>query len=143
MTETAMHGAVNAFCGALVSRDLDKIGELLADDVDCTAFGPMDIFPFFGRRHGRDGVLTMLRQMGEGLSLRTCERERSLCDGDNFAALTRVSAVQAATGRMLTFRLAMFAQVADGKLTSLRVLFDSFDLAEQVLGRPIDLSAVA
>jgi hypothetical protein len=39
-------------------------------------------------------------------------------------------------------RLAHFAQFKDGRLRSIRVVVDSFDLVEQVLGRPIHLPKI-
>jgi ketosteroid isomerase-like protein len=143
MSEQMMRGFARAFCDALASRDYEAVGKMLADDVECTAFGPVDIFPFFGHRRGREAVLNMLHQAGECLVVRSIDSERALVDGENSASLVRITAEQVSNGRVLSFRLAKFAQFRDGKLTSLRVLFDSLDLAEQALGRPIDLSRAA
>jgi hypothetical protein len=40
-------------------------------------------------------------------------------------------------------RLAHFAQFKAGRLSSIRVLVDTFDLVEQALGRPIHLPKIA
>jgi ketosteroid isomerase-like protein len=143
MSEQVMRDFVHAFCDALASRDYDAIGGMLADNVECTAFGPIDVFPFFVHRRGRAAVLEMLRQASERLSVRGCDTECALVDGENYASLVRMTAEQVSTGRVLNFRLAQFVQLHGGRLTSLRVLFDSLDLAEQIIGRPIDLSRAA
>jgi ketosteroid isomerase-like protein len=107
-------------------------------------FGPVDLFPFFGERRGKKGVLAACADMAEHLQLQSCEREMAIADGSSAAAwLMRFTAVHFETGRTISLRMAMFAQFRDGRLSAARALFDSFDAAEQVLGRHIDLGAVA
>ena len=43
----------------------------------------------------------------------------------------------------ISLRLAQFAQFKAGKLASIRILVDTFDLVEQALGHPIHLPRVA
>ncbi len=43
----------------------------------------------------------------------------------------------------ISLRLAQFAQFKGGKLVSIRILVDTFDLVEQALGHPIHLPRVA
>jgi hypothetical protein len=69
--------------------------------------------------------------------------ERLLTDGDHAASMMRVSARDLRSNRTISLRLALFAQFSGDKLTSLSVVFDSFDAVEQAIGRHIDLSAVA
>jgi ketosteroid isomerase-like protein len=143
MTADWMRGFVHAFRAALEKGDLRALETMLADDVEWTVFGPIDLFPFFGQRQGKAAVLAMCADIGARLRLRRCEHETTLVDGDNAASLMTLGAVQAGTGRMLTFRLAQFARFRDGKLIALKAVFDTFDAVEQALGREIDLSAVA
>jgi hypothetical protein len=85
----------------------------------------------------------MLGRMSDTLQLRGCDTERFLVDGANAASMMRLSARDVRTGRTLSLRLALFAQFSGDKLAALRVVFDTFDVVEQALGRHIDLSAVA
>ena len=66
--------------------------------------------------------------------------EELLIDGDRAAAIIRVSAIHAVTGRTVSYRNAHFLRYRDGKLAELRALIDTFDAAEQLLGHPIDTS---
>ena len=66
-----------------------------------------------------------------------------LVDGDRAAGLVRINAIDTRTGRSLSLRLALFAEFRNGKLMSMKALFDSFDAVEQALGRQIDLGQVA
>jgi ketosteroid isomerase-like protein len=47
------------------------------------------------------------------------------------------------TSKPISLRIAHFAQFRDGKLSSLRVLVDTFDLVEQAVGYPIHLPKIA
>ena len=85
----------------------------------------------------------MLERIAEHLQLRGCDMERELTDGDHTATMMRVTARDLRSGRTLSLRLALFAQFSGDKLTTLRAVFDTFDAAEQALGRHIDLSAAA
>ena len=143
MSEHPMRGFVRAFCDALSAREPDRIAPLIHDDVDWTIFGPVDLLPFFGQRKGKAAVLSMLRRIAENLQLRGCDMERALTAGDHAASMMRVTARDLRSGRTLSLRLALFAQFSGDKLTALRAVFDTFDAAEQALGRHIDLSAAA
>ena len=50
-----------------------------------------------------------------------------------------ISLTQLATGRLLRFRAANLIRVAGGKVIEFREFADSFDQAEQALGRLIEL----
>jgi ketosteroid isomerase-like protein len=142
MTDHAMRGFVRAFCNALSTRDIALIEPFLHEDIEWTVFGPVDLFPFFGQRRGKAAVLSMCAEIAAAFELTKCDKETTLYDGDNAAALVKLAA-RDARGRTLSFRLAQFARFQDGKLVSLKAVFDTFDAAEQALGRPIDLSQVA
>jgi ketosteroid isomerase-like protein len=143
MTQDAARGFVHAFCDAMTARDAGRIAPFLDDDIEWTVFGPVDLFPFFGHRRGKIAVLAMFREIMSVLQLRRCEKDTLLTDGDNAAALVRISALDMSTGRVISLRLAKFAQFRDGKLISLKAVFDSFDAAEQLMGRQIDLTHAA
>jgi ketosteroid isomerase-like protein len=143
MSENLMRGFVRAFCDALLSHDSKKLSEMLDDDVDWIVFGPIDLFPFFGQRSGKAAVLAMFAQLDSSLALKSCDRDSSVVDGEQSASLIKLTAVHKATGRTLSLRLAQFAQFRNGKVVRLRAVFDSFDAAEQALGREIDLTAAA
>ncbi len=143
MTDQTMRGFVRAFCDALLSHDSKQIADWLDDDIDWIVFGPIDLFPFFGQRKGKAAVLSMYDQVGNFLSFKQCEKDTLLIDGPQTAVLTKMTAVHKRTGRTLSLRLALFAEFREGKIARLRTVFDSFDAAEQTLGREIDLTIAA
>lgn len=138
-----MRGFVHALCDALASHDAERVASFLDADVEWTLYGPIDLFPFFGQRRGKALVLASLRQMSNALHLQKCDIDALLVEGDGMAALVRQTMLQVRTNRFLSLRLAIFTRFRNGRLVTLRGVLDSFDAAEQALGRHIDLSAVA
>jgi len=64
MTETSIRPIVEAFYRASSERDVERVMTFIAEDVDWLVQGPVDVFAFFGQRHGKAAVL---------------ERDRSWC----------------------------------------------------------------
>jgi ketosteroid isomerase-like protein len=143
MSEMTMRGFVRAFCDAFTAHDTERIAGWLGDDVDWIVFGPVDLFPFFGQRAGKQAVLDMYREIAATLEIKSCERDSVLVDGDQASSMIRLTAVHRQTGRTLTMRLAYFAEFRGRTVVRMRALLDSFDFAEQALGREIDLTAAA
>lgn len=143
MFDHPMRGFARAFCDALSARESVRIAPLIHDDIAWTVFGPVDMFPFFGRYTGKAAVLAMFGKIAESLQLQGCDMEHMLTDGDDAASMMRVSMHDLRAGRTLSLRLALFAQFSGGRLATLRAVFETFDAVEQALGRHIDLSAVA
>ena len=143
MTDMTMRGFVRAFCDAFLTHDSEQVALWLDDDVDWIVFGPIDLFPFFGQRTGKAAVLAMYADIAASLEIKRCEKDSTLVDGDRAASMIRLTAVHRQTGRTLTMRLAHFAQFHGGKVVRMRALLDSFDFAEQALGREFDLIAAA
>ncbi|HVG50160.1 MAG TPA: nuclear transport factor 2 family protein [Xanthobacteraceae bacterium] len=135
MTDQAeMREFVRIFCEALTSRDASKLRPMLTDDVEWAIYGPIDYFPFFGTRRGKDAVIeAMCNEIAAYLHPQRCESERMLFDGDSAAALVRMTASHVPSGRVISFRLAQFIKFKDGKLAEMRAIFDSFDVVEQVI----------
>jgi len=143
MSEMTMRGFVRAFCEAFLANDTARIEIWLDDNVDWIVFGPVDLFRFFGQRTGKQAVARMYREITASLEIKSCERDSVLVDGDQASSMIRLTAVHKQTGRTLTMRLAYFADFRGPKVIRMRALLDSFDFAEQALGREIDLTAAA
>lgn len=143
MSDETMRGFLRAFCDALLSQDTARIAASLHDDIDWLIYGPVDLFPFFGQRKGKQAVVSMLAQLDGYLKLQRCEKDSSLIDDAQSAVLTKLIAICKRSGRTMSLRLALFIEVRDDKVNRLRMVFDSFDAAEQALGREIDLTRAA
>ena len=139
MSEPVKRELVEAFYKAYVSRDTDKIGQFLADDVEWSISGPVDVLPFCGTRHGKAAVLDMVgRLIPEVFRIFSFVPDAMLVDGEQAATLSRLTA-RSGDGRVISYRLAHFVRFRAGKIVHNRSLIDSFDAVEQVLGHPLDL----
>ncbi len=120
---------------AYTQGDGETLAALLHDDIDWLIHGPMDVLPFAGPRKGKAQVLQALALLRQQFVLKRHVPEVLLAEGDKAAVLSNVAFVQRVTGRVVTFRLADFLRLADGRLIEFRELLDSFDATQQTLGR--------
>ena len=116
---------------------------LLDDEVEWAIYGPIDLFSFFGSRRGKAAVLEVIRQIGENLRVHRFDREQIMLGTDSAASMLRYSLTALDSNKPISLRIAHFAQFKTGKLTSFRMLVDSFDLVEQTVGYPIHLPRIA
>jgi ketosteroid isomerase-like protein len=130
---------VEAFYRAYTARDSAAMSPFLADDVEWTISGPVDVLPFCGSHRGRQAVLDLVDQRIPAVfKVFAFVRDQLLTDGDRAATLHRISA-RTPDGRVISYRVAHFFRFADGKLVENLTLIDSFDAVEQVLGHPLSL----
>ena len=143
MTEHSLWRFSRALHRAINERHLDDIESLLDDEVDWAIFGPIDLFPFFGQRRGKAAVLEVIRQIADNIRVRRFDRETIMLGVDSASSMLRYSLTMLDANKPISLRLAQFAQFKAGKLSSIRILVDTFDLVEQALGHPIHLPRVA
>jgi len=130
-----------AFYRAYLSRDETLLQQILHDDVEWLLMGPADQLDIYGRRNGKAETIELItRIMPCYFEILDFEFEHLLVDGQRVAAYGRVRARQRETGRALCFRGAHFLRFENGKLMSFRSMADTFDLVEQVVGHPIDIT---
>ena len=139
MTEHSLWRFSRALHRALCERQTEDLAALIDDDVDWAIYGPIDMFPFLGARRGKAAVLEVIRQIAENVSVRRFDREQVMLGVDQAASMLRYSLTLLYTNKPVSLRLAHFARFKAGRLLSIRVLVDTFDLVEQALGRPIHL----
>ncbi|BAM92150.1 NTF2-like protein [Bradyrhizobium oligotrophicum S58] len=142
MTEHSLWRLSRALHRAINDRHFDALAELLDDEIDWAIYGPIDMFPFLGARHGKEAVLDAVRQIADNVHIRRLERETLMLDETSAATMVRCAMTAQDSDKPITARLAQFLQFRAGKLARLRILIDTFDLVEQTLGRPIDLPRI-
>ncbi|MBP0114227.1 MULTISPECIES: nuclear transport factor 2 family protein [Bradyrhizobium] len=139
MTEHSLWRFSRALHRAINDRHFRDIEALLDEDVEWALYGPIDMFPFFGARQGKDAVLDVIRQLADNFHVRRFDRESIMLGADSAASMLRYSLTALDSSKPISLRVAQFAQFKAGKLVSMRVLIDTFDLVEQALGRAIHL----
>ena len=143
MTEHSLWRFSRALHRAINDRQFGDLEDLIDDDVDWAIYGPIDMFPFFGARRGKAAVLEVLRQIADNIRVHRFDREQIMLGVDSAASMLRYSLTLLDSNKPVSLRLAHFAQFRAGRLLSIRVLVDTFDLVEQALGRPIHLPRMA
>src|SRR5262245_36474885 len=109
MTATSIRPIVEAFYRASAERDIERVISFIADDVDWLVQGPVDVFAFFGQRHGKAAVLEGYREIGRRLEITAYQVETLLVDGDHAAALIRLTALTRETGKVMSVRTSQFS----------------------------------
>jgi ketosteroid isomerase-like protein len=143
MTEHSLWRFSRALHRAINERQFADLEGLIDEDVDWAIFGPIDMFPFFGARHGKAAVLEVIRQIADNVRVHRFDREQVMLGADSASSMMRYSLTALDSNKPISLRLAQFAQFKAGRLASVRVLVDTFDLVEQALGRPIHLPRIA
>jgi hypothetical protein len=143
MTEHSLWRFSRALHGAINERQFQDLETLLDDDVDWAIYGPIDMFPFLGARRGNAAVLEVIRQIAENVTVHRFDRESIMLGVDSASSMIRYSLTALDSSKPISLRLAHFAQFKAGRLLSIRVLVDTFDLVEQVLGHHIHLPKIA
>jgi ketosteroid isomerase-like protein len=137
MTHTVTLETAQAFYKAYAARDIARMAEFIADDVEWTISGPVGVLPFCGTRQGKKAVLDLIEKgVPSVFRVVSFVLDQLLVDGDRVASLNRLSA-HAPDGRVISYRLAHFLRFRDGKIVENLTLIDSFDAVEQVLGHPL------
>ncbi len=132
----ALHRAIN-------DRQPEDLESLIDEDVDWAIYGPIDMFPFFGARRGRAAVLEVIHQIANNIRVHRFDLEQLILDIESAASMVRYSLTMLDANKPISLRLAHFARFKGGRLASIRVLVDTFDLVEQALGHPIHLPRIA
>jgi ketosteroid isomerase-like protein len=143
MTEHSLWRFSRALHRAINDRQHQDLEALIDDDVDWAVYGPIDMFPFFGTRHGKAAVLEVIRQVADNIRVHRFDRESIILGVDTASSMMRYSLTALDSNKPISLRLAQFAQFKAGRLTNIRILVDTFDLVEQALGRPIHLPKIA
>jgi ketosteroid isomerase-like protein len=143
MTEHSLWRFSRALHRAINERQHEDLAALIDDDVDWAIYGPIDLFPFLGARRGKEAVLEVIRQIADNIRVHRFDRESIMLGVDSAASMLRYSLTMLDSSEPISLRLAHFAQFKAGRLVSIKVLVDTFDLVEQTLGRPIHLPKIA
>lgn len=143
MAEHSLWRFARALSRAINERQREDLESMIDEDIDWAIYGPIDMFPFFGARHGKAAVLDVIGRITDNVRVHRFDREQIMLGTDTAALMTRYSLTLLDVNKPISLRLAQFVQFKAGRLIHLRVLVDTFDLVEQALGRPIQLPRMA
>ena len=133
MTEHSLWRFSRALHRAINERQFAEIEALIDDDIDWTIHGPVELFPFFGSRHGKAAVLEVIRQVAEKVRVHRFDREQIMLGAESASSMLRYSLTMLDTNKPVRVRIAHFAQFRDGRLSNMRILVDGHDLIDQAV----------
>jgi ketosteroid isomerase-like protein len=139
VNEDQTRAIVRELYDAYARGDMERIKAAIHDDIDWVMYAPVGIFPFAGPRRGRAAVLNVLAAIGELYRMESYKLEILVVEGDRAAVMSDISFIQLATNRTMRFRVANFLRYRNGQLIEFREFTNTFDVAEQVLGRELPL----
>ena len=140
MANSVSRDVVEEFYRAYVSRDPQRIGATLDDDVEWYVAGPAEVMQVCGYWRGKAAVVNRFaREMPQIIEFKSLDIEDLLVDGNRSAMFGRIHCVQRATGRLICHRVSHIVHYRNDKIACLRVINDSLDAAEQYVGHRIDL----
>jgi ketosteroid isomerase-like protein len=120
---------------AFRKNDYARLAALYHDDIDWVFHGPTSIFQEVGHRRGKVEVFKTMAALNTLYRFEHYATEQLLAEGNAAASVANVRMVQRSTGRIIQCKIASFHRVRDGLVVEYRGFTDSFDAAEQVLGR--------
>ena len=139
MTENDTRAAVKALYEAYSGRDFDRVASMIHDEIAWIIYGPVQVFPFQGPRHGKQQVLDVLGAIRKDYEIERYVPDVIIVEGERAAVLSDAAFRQRATGRTLSFRIADFIRFRDGRVIEFREFTDTFDAVEQALGKWLDV----
>jgi ketosteroid isomerase-like protein len=122
---------------ALRLGQFDFILNAVADDIEFISYSPIEVFPFLGHRRGKAAMAEVIRRAHREFEFFSCEPIFMVLDTEGVAVILFIRVVHRMTGRSVQQAMAHFIRLRDGKIVELRQFMDSFDAAEQVLGRKL------
>ncbi|HWV44256.1 nuclear transport factor 2 family protein [Pseudorhodoplanes sp.] len=127
------------FYRGYVNRDPALLDAVMHDDVVWRLAGPGEQFEMETAHRGKAAAIELVtRIIPCFFHITGFEFEHLVVQGDLVATYGHLRARQRDTGRSLCFRSAHFLRFRDGRLVSFRGIADTFDMAEQMVGHPID-----
>jgi len=117
MTEHGLWRFSRAFHRAINERQLGDLEQLIDEEVEWAIYGPIDMFPFFGARHGKAAVIEVIRQIAENVRVHRFDRESIMLGVDAAASMMRYSLTALDSNKPISVRIAHFAQFKAGLLT--------------------------
>jgi ketosteroid isomerase-like protein len=132
--------AVSGLYDAYVRRDFERVASYIHDDIKWVIYAPRKLFGFTGPRHGKKAVLEALGGIAKDYAIESYVPKITIVDGDRATVVSDVAFAQRSSGRTLNFRIADIMRLRDGQIVEFEEFIDSVDVAEQALGRHLNLA---
>lgn len=113
----------------------DPLFELLAEEVEWQALGPVDLFPWAGTHRGHDGVRRWFEVLNAALDYERFELLELYSDGETVVEVIAASGRARATGEPFASEVVRLWTFQGGKATRVRSYYDTHGYAAALLGK--------
>ena len=128
---------VRDFLAAFYAGDIAGAIATCDDDIHFVVNAPVELFPHFGPRHGKTEVAETWRALhGRYASMRH-EVSFLIADDSRAAAIINIFFRKSDAERVVQTSIADFYTFRDGRITTIKQFFDTFDAVEQTLERDV------
>jgi uncharacterized protein len=125
---------VQAFLGAMGTRDLDAIVELFSEEVDWFIPGDETLAPWLGKREDKEGVRDFFSLLWPATEPLSAQVDHLFVDGDKAVVIGEFSTRMLATGKVVDSLFHIHLTVENGFITRYRLLEDSLAVYRALAG---------
>jgi ketosteroid isomerase-like protein len=125
---------------AFSAGKLDLLADLFDEHADFVSNAPTNVFPYLGRHVGRAAIMKALSAVHDEFESLTFLPMWIVVEDDTAGAILSICARHRTTKRVLHFFAAHFLRFRDDRIVEYRSIMDSFEAAQQLLGREFDVS---
>ena len=129
-TSQATFNTVMAFMGAMGSGDMEKMSELMADDMVWQNEGDSSL-PWIGPWKGKEEIFKFLGTFSENFQTTVWENTDAFASGDTVAIFGNMNGITTHSGAEIgAFTFALRAKVKDGKVVLWNWFEDSYAVSQ-------------
>ena len=122
---------------AYAAGRIDEVLRDYDDSVVMTSYAPVDIFPYLGRKQGKEAVAETMKTAHAAFEYLSYQPIFMVTEQEDAAVIVLARLRQRASGRIIQLFVADFIRFNNGRIVEMRQFMDSFDAVQQVLGREI------
>lgn len=137
MTDEQTRKTVTTFLDAYYDGDAARMEACCDDAIASTTYAPVDIFPHFGLKQGKEWIRESVRIQNERYSSRRYTVEFFVTDGPQAATLVQARLTKRNDKRVIQLNIGGFYTLRNGLIVEHKTFFDSLDLLQQVIGRDL------
>lgn len=120
------------FHRAGTGQPVEKIAELVSENVDWFVAGNTNTVPWIGRKIGKSGAAEFYSQIREQISSESFVIDEILSRGNRVVALGALASRVIHTGKLIESEFCFDFTVENGEITRFRLFEDSFAVAKSV-----------
>lgn len=118
------------FHRAGTGEPVEKIAELVSEQVDWFVAGDTNVVPWIGRKVGKAGAAEFYAQIREQIASEAFEVSELLSQGNRVIALGKLASRVVRTGKLIESEFCFDFTVENGEITRFRLFEDSFAVAQ-------------